>query len=121
MNAIKYIHHTPGRLRVKADHFQCNGDQARQAVAALHALSGVESVRLNAHASSLTVHYDPGLQNQAELLAVLEQAGCFRAAAEIHAPARRAGSKEDIAGTFGKALVGVFAQRAASRLLAVLL
>lgn len=121
MNAIKYIHHTPGRLRVKGSHFQCRGDQARKAVAALHALSGVESVRLNAHASSLTVHYDPDRHNQAELLAVLERAGCFHGAVEIHTPVRHADPKEGVAGTFGKALVGVLAQRTATRLLGVLL
>ncbi len=121
MTAIKYIHHTPGRLRVKGRHFQCQGERARKAVAGLQSLAGVELVKLNPHAGSLTVHYDPAIHSQGELLAVLEAAGCLHAAAEIHVPAHSATPKEGVAGAFGKALVGVLAQRTASRLIGVLL
>ena len=121
MTAIKYIHHTPGRLRVKGRHFNCHGDRARKAMASLQALAGVELVKLNPHAGSLTVHYDPDLHTQAELLAVLETAGCLHATAEIHAPVRPATPREGVAGAFGKALVGVPAQRTATRLIGALL
>lgn len=121
MTAIKYIHHTPGRLRIKGHHFNCHGERARKAVASLQALAGVELVKLNPHAGSLTVHYDPDVHTQAELLAVLETAGCLHAAAAIHAAARPAAPKEGVAGAFGKALVGVLAQRTATRLIGALL
>ena len=85
MTAIKYIHHTPGRLRVKGRHFNCHGARARKAVAELQALPGVERVQLNAHAGSLTVQYDPEMCSQGELLAVLDAAGCLNVAADIDA------------------------------------
>lgn len=123
MTAIKYIHHTPGRLRVKGRHFNCQGARARKAVAELQALPGVERVQLNAHAGSLTVQYDPEMCSQGELLAVLDAAGCLHAAADIDAvpAAGRPPVREGMAGVFGKALVGALAQRTASRLIAALL
>lgn len=120
MTAIKYLHHTPGRLRVKGSHFQRHGARARKAVAALQALPGIELVQLNARAGSLTVHYDPQVHGQAELLAVLETAGCLEAVGlRPTAASRPAG--EGVAGAFGKALVGALAQRTATRLLGALL
>jgi hypothetical protein len=123
VTAIQYIHHTPGRLRIKGRHFNCHGARARRAVAELQALSGVDRVQLNAHAASLTVHYDPQLHGQAELLAVLEAAGCLHGAADVDVvpAAQRAAARDGAAGTFGKALLGALAQRTATRLIAALL
>jgi hypothetical protein len=126
MTAIKYLHHTPGRLRIKGRHFNCHGERARQAVLALQAMPGVELVKLNAHAGSLTVHYDPAVHSQADLLAALETTGCLHAA-EAHAhlagslASKSAAPREGVAGAFGKALVGVLAQRTATRLIGALL
>ena len=120
MTAIKYMHHTPGRLRIKGRHFKCHGERGRKAVAALQAMKGVELVQLNGHAGSLTVHYDPELQTQAKLLETLEQAGCLHAGTGVHGaiPAARG---EGMTGVFGKALVGALAQRTATKLIGALL
>ena len=125
MTAIKYIHHTPGRLRIKGAHFKCHGERARKAVAALQAMKGVELVQLNGHAGSLTVHYDSDLHTQADLLATLEKVGCLHAtdanaAGSAHGASRPA-AKEGVAGVFGKALVGALAQRTATKLFGALL
>lgn len=120
MTAIKYMHHTPGRLRIKGAHFKCQGERARKAVAALQTMKGVELVQLNGHAGSLTVHYDPDLHTQAELLNALEQAGCLHAEAGIHHP-RPTGQKEGVTDLFGKALMGALAQRTATKLIGALL
>ncbi len=83
MTAVKYLHHTPGRL---------------------------------------TVHYDPAVHTQADLLAVLENAGCLHAAQTVQTTtAKPAATREGVAGAFGKALVGVLAQRTATRLIGALL
>jgi hypothetical protein len=126
MKAIDYLHHTPGRLRIKGRHINCRGPQARRAILALQSMKGIEQVTLNPHAGSLTVHYDPALYSQADLLAALESSGCMRlteaASTLTHpSPTRRAAAGEGVAGTFGKALVGVLAQRTATRLIGVLL
>jgi hypothetical protein len=83
MTAIKYMHHRPGRLRVKGWHFNCQGARARKAVAELEALPGVERVQLNAHAESLAVQYDPEMCGKEELLAVLDAAGCLNGTADL--------------------------------------
>jgi copper chaperone CopZ len=123
MTAIKYIHHTPGRLRVKGHHFHCRGERARKAIAALQALPGVELVRLSPNAGSLTVHYDPAVHDQAELLAVLEGTGCLHLTVGAHVqPAPSAAARrESVGGVFAKALVGALAQRTATRLIGALL
>lgn len=124
MTSVKYIHHTPGRLRVRGNHFKKPGESARRAMALLQAMDGVESVKLNIHASSLTIHYDPKVHGQPELLAALEAAGCLRlAAASLPKRPLLGGmtSGEGVAGAFGKALVGALAQRTATRVIGVLL
>ncbi|QTR49288.1 heavy-metal-associated domain-containing protein [Candidatus Thiothrix anitrata] len=78
MTAIDYMHHTPGRLRLKGRHFNCHGVTARRAVTALEATPGVETVKFNKHAGSLTVHYDPQRLTHEELINTLEIAGCIR-------------------------------------------
>jgi hypothetical protein len=40
MTAVKYIHYTPGRLRVNGSHFRCRGERARKAVDMLQAMRG---------------------------------------------------------------------------------
>lgn len=123
MTAVKYLHHTPGRLRIKCQHFQCHSDLSRKAVAALEALPGVEEVRLNPRAGSLTVHYDPALRSQTELLASLEHLGCLHLAADVQtcAQARPGIPRESVSSLFGKALVGALAQRTATKLIGALL
>lgn len=123
MTAVKYLHHTPGRLRIKGRHFSCHGAQARKAVAALQTMPGVEEVKLNPRAGSLTVRYDPGVQTQAQLLAVLESAGCLHLDAGVQAgvPARPGAPREGVTDLFGKALVGALAQRTATKLIGALL
>jgi copper chaperone CopZ len=123
MTAVKYLHHTPGRLRIKGQHFNCHGERARKAVATLQAMPGVETVKLNPRAGSLTVHYDPDIQTQAELLAALETAGCLHlaAGAQTRAPARPGAPREGVTDLFGKALVGALAQRTATKLIGALL
>lgn len=124
MTAIKCMHHTPGRLRIKGSHFKCQGERARKAVAALQAMKGVELVQLNGHAGSLTVRYDPEQHTQADLLATLEKVGCLHSDSGSHAGARAQGtaaSREGMAGVFGKALVGALAQRTATKLIGALL
>jgi copper chaperone CopZ len=123
MTAIKYMHHVPGRLRIRGHHFHCRGERARKAIAALQAMEGVELVRLSPNAGSLTVHYDPAVHDQAELLAVLEGTGCLHLAAGAQTPRAPGAAErgESVGGLFAKALVGALAQRTATSLIGALL
>lgn len=53
-----YLHHTPGRLRVRSRVFRRDSAARRQALRELSQADGVASVRLNAKAGSVTVFYD---------------------------------------------------------------
>lgn len=104
-----YIHHVPGRLRVRTQSFRCQSSLAATVVGRLSALDGVSDVATNPRAGSITVRYQPGRCTQAELLAVLEESGCIGA--------RRSAAAGDaqVAGLFGKALLGALAQTVAQR------
>ena len=102
----QYIHHVPGRIRVRSKAFRCRSEKARAAESRLLALDGVRQVRVNSHAGSITVHYDSSLLVQSDLLAVLEQCGCLGVTIRSDEVSRKAGEM------FGKALVGAVVQKA---------
>ena len=102
----QYIHHVPGRIRVRSKAFRCRSEKARGAERGLLALTGVRQVRVNPHAGSITVHYDSALLKQSDLLSVLEQCGCLGVASRNDDVSRKAGE------LFGKAFVGAVVQKA---------
>ena len=69
-------------------------------------MTSVRRLRVNPHAGSTGVHYDTGLRGQADLLAVLQQAGCVGAASRSDEVSRKEGE------LLGKALVGAIVQKA---------
>lgn len=105
----QYIHHVPGRIRVRSGAFRCPSERAGQARARLVAMAGVREVRLNPRAGSITIHYDPSLLKHSDLLGVLEDVGCLSGATRSDAAARKVGEM------FGKALVGAVMQKALER------
>jgi copper chaperone CopZ len=102
----QYIHHTPGRIRVRSRAFRCRGPAALDAERQLQAMDGVRGVRVNARAGSITVHYDPERLGRGELLTALEQVGCLGAA-------RMADERShQVVQLFGQALVGAVVKKA---------
>jgi copper chaperone CopZ len=101
-----YIHHVPGRIRVRTKAFRCRSEKAQAAERQLKAMAGVRQVRVNPHAGSITVHYDTAALEQSDLLTALEQLGCLQAASRSDEVARKMGEM------FGKALVGAVVQKA---------
>jgi hypothetical protein len=102
----QYIHHVPGRIRVRSRAFRCRSAKARAARSRLLALTGVQQVRVNPHAGSITVHYDPDLLKQSDLLGVLEHCGCLDVTSVRDEVSRSAGE------LFGKALIRAVVQKA---------
>jgi copper chaperone CopZ len=102
----QYIHHIPGRIRVRSKAFRCHGERARTAQAQLMAMDGVRDVQINPRASSIVVQYDPERLSRAELFVTLEELGCMAAVRRDTERASRLGE------TFGKALVGAAVQKA---------
>lgn len=104
-----YIHHVPGRLRVRSSSFRCDPVSARLAEGELSAIDGVREVRVNPRAGSITVHYEPTRLTRAQILDRLEQVGCL--GTEIRADQGASRVHE----AFGKALVGAVVQKAVER------
>ena len=104
-----YIHHVPGRLRVRTQSLRCQPSRVEAAARRLSELDGVGPVAINARAGSITVHYDPAQRTQGELLDLIEELGC------IGARRTTAPHGGQVANLFGKALVGALAQTVAQR------
>lgn len=104
-----YIHHVPGRLRVRSGSFRCRSAAAELARERLLALEGVTRVRVNPRAASILVHYDTERQTRGQILALLEECGCVGAVARSNELAGRAGE------LFGKALMGAVVNKAIER------
>lgn len=101
-----YIHHVPGRMRVRSKAFHCRSEKALAAERRLRELVGVRSVRLNPHAHSITVHYDTAALKQSDLLEILQQVGCLSVFNHSDDGTPKMGE------IFGKALVGAVVQKA---------
>ena len=113
------IHHVPGRLRIRSTSFRRRSISALSIQDRLLALDGVTHVRLNPDASSITIHYDTARLSRAQLLAVLEHAGCLGAQTRSDDFTAKTGQ------LLGKALMGAIvkkvAERSALKLVSVLL
>lgn len=104
-----YVHHVPGRLRVRSRAFHCNSSKVRQVETRLRETEGVLEVRYNSRNGSLTIQYDPASGAEAQVFGTLTEAGCLPLAKR----AARPGS--DIAAAFGKAVVTALAQQTVAR------
>jgi allophanate hydrolase subunit 1 len=102
----QYIHHIPGRIRIRSRSFQCYGARAEAARERLLAMPGIRTVEIRPRAASLIVQYDPQRVTRAELFATLEELGCMAAVRRDNEHVRKIGE------TFGKALVGAMMQKA---------
>lgn len=70
-----YIHHVPGRLRVRTAAVKGNEKQATAVKALLQSTEGVRTVAVNPLTGSVTVHYDEKSTNPSALLDVLSRQG----------------------------------------------
>ena len=105
----QYIHHVPGRIRVRSKAFRCRSEKAAKAEKKLLSMTGVQKVRVNSRAGSITVNYDPAGVEQSHILAILEEVGCIGASSHRGEGARVIGEM------FGKALVGAVVRTAVER------
>src|SRR5215469_968696 len=70
-----YVHHVPGRLRLKAAEFRENASILEAACCELVALPGVGSVSPNRLTGSILVEYDPLVSAPAALFAAMGERG----------------------------------------------
>jgi hypothetical protein len=66
-----YLHHVPGRLRLKDRSLKNGEDKADEIRALCTQLPGIESIELNTLTGSLLVHYDKANVNATQILGLL--------------------------------------------------
>lgn len=69
----EYLHHVPGRMRVRARLFRSESLERTQALRRLRAVSGIRDLRLNEKAGSVTVYYDTSEISGERLLEALRR------------------------------------------------
>lgn len=74
-----YLHHVPGRLRVRSKALRCDSAARGATLRKLRVLEGVRTVRLNAKAGSVTICYDADVTEPQHILDFLNTE-CLRAA-----------------------------------------
>lgn len=72
-----YIHHTPGRLRMKTPYVKRNLRAAERVKDTLLDVQGIHSISINTLTGSVVVHYDPISSNPEEILNMLKSACRF--------------------------------------------
>ncbi len=105
-----YVHHVPGRLRVRSKAFLCNPSKARSVEGRLRATDGVLEVKYNPRNGSLTIQYDPVTEAEKHVMGTLMEIGCLplvRPAAPATGPS--------LSSAFGKAVITALAQQTVVR------
>lgn len=71
-----YIHHVPGRLRVRCKSLRFNPARLEDLGHVMALQSGVTDVTINPNAGSITIQYDVGATGQDQLVETLNAQGC---------------------------------------------
>lgn len=106
-----YIHHIPGRLRVKTHLIKRNQNTAEEAQKKLGQVNGINSVLVNTITGSITISYDTDTLSPQLILNILKQMGYFDVSKAItndqyiHTAASKAGQ------TLGKVLFGAVIEK----------
>ena len=116
----EYLHHVPGRLRVRSKHFRTNSVSRGTVLRKLRALDGVGSVRLNDKAGSVTVCYDTEVTDQEAIIALLKSCDCLKTDTKHHRiesdkrTPRTSNPGHGISAQIGKMALGVLVNKGVS-------
>lgn len=72
-----YVHHVPGRLRVRAAAVKGSEEKASAVKSLLQSTSGVRSAAANPLTGSITIHYDEQATDYLALVNLLNERGYF--------------------------------------------
>lgn len=100
-----YVHHVPGRMRVKTPILKRNDMRARAVQELVTAQSGVNTVDVNTITGSLVIHYDPKRTTSAALFDLLKQEGCA-GATDLIAATGVISRGNALSSRVGKAVIG---------------
>jgi copper chaperone CopZ len=100
---VQFIHHVPGRLRVKTATIKGRGIVADKAIAHLGGLEGITSVAANAVTGSIVINYDAAKIRADRVLDSLKQGGYIQEVTD--AAFKQPASAARIAGRVGDTLL----------------
>ncbi len=117
----EYIHHIPGRLRVRVTCLRGNEEKTRAITNRLGSVAGVRSAVVNPLTGSVTLHYDTFQTNSSVLLEFLKA----EIGVDAQIPANTAGgaftrSGVDLQKRVGKAIAAYVVEKAIERSLIAL-
>lgn len=72
-----YVHHTPGRMRVRIPNVKGNPSEARQVEKLFQNVEGIDNVILNALTGSVVVNYDTRRMGSDAILKILRENDYF--------------------------------------------
>ncbi len=72
-----YLHHVPGRLRIRTPMVKNNREAAAELESLLRTRRGVSDVAINLTTGSCLVNYDPSVAERDDIIAVLSGKGYF--------------------------------------------
>lgn len=87
-SANRYIHHIPGRLRVRVGALKGNPCAAHKVATMLREVEGVGQVEANTLTGSVLIHYDHQTTSGTQLLALLCSHGHLQTAVTVRTPQR---------------------------------
>jgi hypothetical protein len=120
-----YLHHVPGRLRLRLAALKGNDPAAARASAAARAIPGVPDVWANGATGSLVIRYDRERLTLADLWAALRESGLVSGPPPSESAAGPSPSAGDGAerffATFARAVLDRLAQYLASALVSALI
>ena len=100
-----YVHHVPGRLRVRIPQIRKNGHSAKK-VQCLLDIYGVDNLSVNHLTGSVVVNFDPGLTSADQLLSVLKANGLYDNTQAITCDEQIQRASQKAASKFGRAVFG---------------
>lgn len=100
-----YVHHVPGRLRVKIPALKHRSGAVRE-IQELLDLNGVSQVQVKSITGSVVVHYEPELIQPENLLQVLSAGGYYDNANAVTLEDKMRTATSQAAAKVGKALFG---------------
>jgi len=104
---ICYIHHVPGRLRIKVPTIKGNPFSARKLEEKLQGLAGTISARANTVTGSIVVHYDTAATDKGNILEFLGREEGFKFADDMGHEKYRVEKLSETGEKIGKAIFGM--------------
>jgi copper chaperone CopZ len=76
-NSNYYIHHVPGRLRIRTPEMKSNHAASDEVKKMLSTMRGILTIYINLTTGSIIVHYDPDILHYKEIVNALHNQGYF--------------------------------------------